>query len=97
LPPNKKKIWLLCVPNIDTLYCYSLNYKQDWQGGLRLLNIAAFGVAMETHPDVLLSLSHKIFHPTFTSWDTTGAEFNLAPEKIDFTANLYHYEQNKCT
>ena len=43
----KKKYWLICGPHIDTLYYDNLNYKQDWQDGLRLPNIAAFGVATE--------------------------------------------------
>jgi hypothetical protein len=45
--PNKKD-WLICGPHMGILYHDNLNYKQDWQGGLSLLNIAAFGVAMET-------------------------------------------------
>jgi len=45
--PNTKKS-LLCGQHIDMLYYDNFNYKEDWQGGLGLLIIVAFGVAMET-------------------------------------------------
>jgi len=42
------KKWLICGQRIDKLYYDILNYKQEWQGGLRLLIIVTLGVAMET-------------------------------------------------